>query len=227
MTFGSEYRPDSDGPDEVEFPDPEHGRRHRRLMPLVGVAVVALAGGAGVAYAAEHSGTTPAAATSAAQPGSASPSPSVSARPKYGGNFHRGFGFFGAGLGGFGFGGFGGVVHGQVTEPKSGGGYQTLDIQSGKVTAVSSSSITVKSADGFTATYAVASSTEVNAQAAGIGTVKVGNSVELTATVTNGKATADSIIDLTSIKSSRGAFGFPGGAAPKGFPSAPPSSGTN
>ncbi len=224
MTFGSEYRPDSDGPDEVEFPGPEHGRRHRRLMPLLGVAALALAGGAGVAYAAGHSGASPAAATSASQPGSTSPSPATSAKPKYGGNFHRGFGSFGAGLGGFGFGfgGFGGAIHGQLTEPKSGGGYQTIDIQSGTVTAVSSSSITVKSADGFTASYAVASSTEVNAQAAGIATVKVGNSVELTATVASGKATADSIIDLTSIKSSRGAFGFPG--AGKGFKSAPPSS---
>jgi hypothetical protein len=226
MTFGSPYGPDSDRPDEVEFPGPEQGRRHLRLMSLLGVAVVALAGGAGIAYAAGHGGTKPAAATSASQPGSASPSPSASASPKFGGPGRHGFGFFGAGLGGFGFGGLGGAIHGQLTEPKPGGGYQTLDIQSGTVTAVSSSSITVKSADGYTATYAVSSSTEVNAQAAGIATVKVGNSVELTATVAGGTATADSIIDLTSIGSSRGSFGFPG--APKRFfQSAPPKAGQN
>lgn len=220
MTFGSPYGPAGDTPDEVEFPGPEHGRRHPRLMPLLGVAVIALAGGAGIAYAADHGGAKPAAAT-ASQPGSASPSPATSAPPKAG--IRHGFGFFGAGLGGLAL-GAAGVIHGQVTEPKSGGGYQTVDIQLGTVTAVSSSSITVKSADGYTATYAVASSTEVNAQAAGIGTVKVGNSVDLTATVTSGKATADSIIDLSSIKSSRGALIFPGKGFPgKGLPFAPPS----
>jgi hypothetical protein len=104
-----------------------------------------------------------------------------------------------------------GVVHGQVTVPKAGGGYQTVDVQRGTVTAVSSSSITVKSADGFSATYAVSSSTEVNAQAAGIGTVKAGDTVGVTATVSGKTATAASIIDLTSIRSSRGSFGFPDG----------------
>ncbi len=79
------------------------------------------------------------------------------------------------------------------------------------MTAVSSSSITVKSADGFSATYAVSSSTEVNAMAAGIGTVKVGHIVDLTATVSQGTATAASIIDTTAIRASRGAFGFPAG----------------
>jgi hypothetical protein len=116
--------------------------------------------------------------------------------------------------GGFGqFGGFGlgGVIHGQLTEPKPGGGYQTVDVQRGSVTAVSASSITVKSADGFSATYAVSSSTEVNAMAAGIGTVKVGDTVDLTATVSQGKATAASLIDVTAIRASRGALGFPAG----------------
>jgi hypothetical protein len=81
---------------------------------------------------------------------------------------------------------------------------------------VSSSSISVKSADGYSATYVVISSTEVNAQAAGIGTVKVGDTVELTATVSGRTATAASIIDVTSIRSSRGSFNFPAGppAAP-------------
>jgi hypothetical protein len=224
MTFGSPYGPNSDGPDEVEFPGPERGRRRPRLMSLIGVAAVALAGGAGIAYAADHGGTKAPAAAADTQQGSASPSPAASAPPKFGGQGRHGFGSFGPGLGGLGLGGFG-VIHGQVTEPKSGGGYQTLDIQRGTVTAVSSSSITVKSADGFTATYAVASSTEVNAQAAGIATVKKGDSVELTATVTSGTATADSIIDLSSIKSSRGAFGFPHPAKSLPAPPSPPPAG--
>jgi hypothetical protein len=122
-------------------------------------------------------------------------------------------------VGGFGLGGFGGAIHGQLTQPKPGGGYQTVDVQRGTVTDVSSTSITVKSPDGYTATYAVISSTEVNAQAAGIGTVKVTDTVELTATVSNGKATAASIVDMTAIRASHGSFGLPAGP-----PSSPPSS---
>jgi hypothetical protein len=188
--------------------------RHRRTArPLVfaGVAAVALAGGAGAGYAATHS-TTPAAGSPAAVVAAGStpaPTPSASGGNGKGSVFpHRGFRFFG-GLG-FGLGGFGGgVVHGQVTVPKSGGGYQTLDIQDGTVTAVSSTSVTVKSADGFTATYTVTSNTLVNAKSAGIGSVKKGDTVFVSATVTGSTATAAQVIDISAIKSGRAAFGFP------------------
>jgi len=112
-------------------------------------------------------------------------------------------------MGGLGIGGIGGAVHGQLTVPKSGGGYQTVDVQRGTVTSVSSTSITVKSADGYTATYAVTGSTEVNAESAGIGAVKANDSVFVTATVSGGSATASNITDITSIGASRGSFGFP------------------
>jgi hypothetical protein len=49
------------------------------------------------------------------------------------------------------------VLHGQVTIQKPGGGYETLDVQRGTVTAVSATSLTVKSTDGYTTTYAVTS----------------------------------------------------------------------
>jgi hypothetical protein len=221
MTFGPEYRPENNGTDEVDFGSPvrpEH-RRRVRLISLLGVAVIGLAAGGGIAYAAEHSGGTPAAASSLSS-GSKTPTARPSSLPFKGyGRFFRNHlrvGVFGP-FGGFGFGGLGGLggaIHGQITVRTAGGGYQTVDIQRGKVTAVSSSSITLKSADGYTATYAVASSTEVNAQASGIATVKLGNSVFLVATVKSGKATAASIIDITSIRSSRGAFGFPIPAPP-------------
>ena len=113
-------------------------------------------------------------------------------------------------IGPFGMGpGTGGVVHGQVVVPKSGGGYQTLDIQRGTVTAVSSSSVTVKSSDGYTATYSVTSNTLVNAESAGIGSVKSGDSVFVTATVSGSTATAASVTDTSAIRAGRGAFGFP------------------
>src|SRR5262249_55609671 len=98
---------------------------------------------------------------------------------------------------GFAFGGLFGAVHGQFVVPKSGGGYQTIDTQRGSVTAVSATSITVKSADGFTKTYQVASSTNVDAQRDGIGSVKTGHQGAVTATVSGSTATAVSILDFT------------------------------
>jgi hypothetical protein len=229
MTYGSQHGPENNGPDEVDFGRPVRAERRRgRLISLLAVAAICMAAGGGVAYAAEHSGSTPAAASSASL-GSKTPKKWQSLPFKgYRRFLHKNFrigvpGPFG-GVGFGGFGGLGGAIHGQVTVPKPGGGYQTVDIQRGKVTAVSSSSITLKSVDGYTATYAVASSTEVNAQASGIATVKVGNSVFVLATVRSGKATAASIIDITSIRSSRGAFGFP---IPPPFPKTSPAVGTS
>ena len=100
-------------------------------------------------------------------------------------------------------------MHGQVTVPKSGGGYQTLDVQNGTVTAVSASSVTVKSADGFSASYAVTANTVVDAKSAGIGSVKTGDTIFVTATVSGSSATAATIIDVTAVKAGRASFGFP------------------
>lgn len=174
-------------------------RRRPLLASMLAVAVIALAAGGGVAYLAMHSGNN--ARTVASSQGAANspgPSPSASAPSDH----NRGPGRF---FGGF---GFGGTIHGQITVPKSGGGYQTVDVQTGTVTAVSSSSITVKSADGYSKTYVVSSSTDVNAHAA-IGTVKKGDTVALTATVSGSTATAASIFDFASIRSGGEHFTFP------------------
>jgi len=219
MDAEPEYRADhdrSEATDVIEIGDRQPSRRRRQAPRIIAVAIVALLGGAGVAYASTHSVTgsvTDASTQSQASTPSASPSPSAPTWHSARGGPGR-FGPFG-GFGGFGIGGFGGAIHGQLTVPKPGGGYQTLDVQRGTVTAVSSSSITIKSADGYTATYAVSGSTEVNAQAAGIGTVKVGDTVSVTATVSSGGATADSIVDMTSIRGSRGFFPVPN-ASPAG-----------
>lgn len=193
-----------------------------RPIAVAGVAIVALAGGAGVGYTATHSvagsGSTDAAAVAAASSG-----PSVNpVQGKPGG--HPGHWFSVGGFPGgpgmaFGFGAAGGAVHGQLTVPKSGGGYQTIDVQRGTVTAVSSASITVKSADGFTASYAVNSKTLVDAQAAGIGSVKKGDTVFVTATVSGSTPTAADVFDLTAVKAGRASFGFP--VRPSGLPGAP------
>jgi hypothetical protein len=95
--------------------------------------------------------------------------------------------------------GFGRVLHGQFVTAKEGGGYQTIDVQQGQVTAVSSTSITVKSQDGFTQSYAVTADTQVAAQKQGISSIKAGDTVALRATVEGGTATATHIADRTQL----------------------------
>jgi hypothetical protein len=213
MTSGPDNSHENYEPHHTEILDTGYGapRRGPRLAGLLAVAGIALAAGGGIAYVATHSGNNVNTLASRGSAQSPAPSPSASAPSGH----RRGPGRFGAlgGLGGFGFGGggLGGAIHGEATVPKSGGGYQTIDLQRGTVSTVSDSSLTVTSADGYSATYVVSSSTEVNAQAAGIGTVKVGDSVAVTATLSGTTATAASIIDLTSIRSSHGSFGFPTG----------------
>ena len=209
-----------EGPDPVTIGVPRPPRRRLgRAAPLAGVAALALVAGAGVSLAVTHSGTAKAADTAVvtassptASPSSsspaASPSPSSSQPAKGPEGHHRWFGVlpFRAG---FGF-GLGGMVHGQFTAPKPGGGYQTVDVQGGTVSAVNASSVTVKSADGFTATYAVTSSTMVDAKAAGVGSVKQGDTIFITAKVSGTTATAANIVDVTAVKAGRVSFGFPG-----------------
>jgi hypothetical protein len=207
-------RPDEDpGSDMITMNPPRRPRwRPGRTVAIAGVAVVALAGGGGIGYAATHSLTAKAADTAALAASSPSASPSPSASTPESGHGWRSFpGGPGRVFGPLGLGG--GVLHGQLTVPKSGGGYQTVDVQNGTVTAVSTSSVTVKSADGFTATYAVTSKTVVTAESPGIASVKKGDTLFVTATVSGSTATAASVVDVTAVKAGRASFGFPDGAA--------------
>jgi hypothetical protein len=175
----------------------------RRPYVLAGVAVVALLGGAGAAVASTGSGS-PAGSPSAVA-ASPAPSPTQQGRPGPGAPGGPGFRRFGAGAG---FGGLFGALHGQFVVAKPGGGYETVDVQSGQVTAVSTTSITLKSADGFSKGYTVAGATIVDAQRDGIGSVKVGNQVTLLATVSGSTATATNITDLTLLPRGHAGFGF-------------------
>lgn len=182
--------------------------RSRRPYILAGVAVAALLGGAGAALASTDSGT-PATSSSVAATPAPSPGQPGAAGP---GGRHFGAGFrFGGGL-------FG-ALHGQFIVAKPGGGYQTVDVQNGQVTAVSSTSITLKSSDGFTHSYTVSGSTIVDAQRDGIGSVKVGNQASVVATVSGSTATAASIFDLTLLRQGHPGFGFgpgqPGSSHPQ------------
>ena len=168
-----------------------------RPLILAGVAVAALLAGAGVAMAAT-SGPPASGAAAVSPSGGLAATPSPSARPA----FPR-LGRPGGGLG-FGFGAPFGAVHGQFVVPKAGGGYQTIDTQRGSVTAVSATSITVKSADGFSKTYQVMSSTNVDARRNGIAAVKTGHQVMVTATDGGSTATAVSILDFNLLPAMHG-----------------------
>jgi hypothetical protein len=188
------------GPRSARSIGPIRLRSSRRPSVLAGVAVVALLGGGGAAFAVTNS-SAPSASTYGSEAAAPAPVPVAQGPGGPGGPGARmGFRHFG-------------VLHGQFTVAKPGGGYQTVDIQNGDVTAVTSSSITLKSSDGFTHSYAVVSSTVVDAQRDGIASVKPGNQALVLATVSGSTATAVNIRDLTLLQQSRQAFGFGKAAA--------------
>lgn len=156
----------------------QHPKRVRAWLVAVGAAVALLVVGFGVAAAQSDSSTT-----TTTPP--ASPAPE--GKPwGWGFRHHGGFGFrFG--------------IHGEFTTRAPGGGYQTIATQVGEVTAVSSSSLTVKSEDGFSRTYAVDDNTLVNAGNEGIGDVQKGDQVRVVALVSDGKASAVDVRDLTQV----------------------------
>lgn len=162
--------------------------------------------GLGVAYAqSDSSGTTSTTLPAVVPPpsGQIAPAPGQPPPDGKGGRFGRGphgpFGKF-FGLGGFGHFGRGGPLHGEFTIRKpDGNGFQTVAVQTGEVTAVSSSSITVKSEDGFSRTYSVDENTLVGAGRDGIGTVKTGDTVRVAGVVEGGQAKAAAILDTTSL----------------------------
>jgi hypothetical protein len=182
----------------------------RRPYVLAGVAVAALLGGAGAALASTGSGTPAASPNSVAA--SPAPSPAQQGVPAPPGRAGHGMHWMGAG--GLGAGGLFGTLHGQLVVTKPGGGYETVDVQNGQVTAVSTTSITLKSSDGFSKSYTVAATTTVDAQRDGIGSVKVGNQATVVATVSGSTATASGITDLTLLQQEHPAFGY--GRAPSG-----------
>ena len=76
-------------------------------------------------------------------------------------------------------------------------GTEVIDLQRGQVTAISPTSITVKSADGFTSTYVVTSTTKVRktGQPSAIGNVADGDRVVVTAVHSGNTDTAKRIGD--------------------------------
>jgi hypothetical protein len=105
----------------------------------------------------------------------------------------------GPGAGGFGAGGFGGngggmaaALHGTYVVSDGNGSYSTELSQTGTVSAVSSSAITVKSEDGYSKTYTITSSTSVDNGSDQISSVATGHTVRI---VASEKASATAITD--------------------------------
>jgi hypothetical protein len=183
----------------------------RRVAVLAGVITVGVLAGAGVAVAATGSSSpTPAPIVSPPTPSARPPLRALLPKGAFGrihGSVPFGPAFAGPGpLGG----GLFGAVHGTVVVPKPGGGYQTVAFQNGKVTAVSSTSITLRSADGYSHSYQVTSSTMVNAQRDGIGSIKAGNQVIVAGTVSGSTTTAVRILDLSQLQQGLHRFLAPG-----------------
>ena len=131
---------------------------------IAGAAAVALIGiGGGVAFATSGGSSTPnTTLTAATTPASGTPA-GGQAKGKHHGLLDR-------------------VEHGQVTV-RTKTGTEVLDLQRGLVTAVSPTSITVRSQDGFSATYVVDSTTKVRktGQPSAIGSVADGDNVVIAA----------------------------------------------
>jgi len=174
--------------DEYQEPGSPPASGRRRLGFYAGVAAGILAATAAV------TAIVAGIATATAQ--TSSPQPSSNAKP-FGFPRHGGFGKFGPGFGRD-------VLHGTFTTPAPNGGYQTVAVQRGTVTSVGSSSITLKSEDGYTHTYAVDDNTLVNAGNEGIADVNKNDVVQLTAIVDGSTSHAVHVLDITTVKQLRG-----------------------
>jgi hypothetical protein len=196
--------------DNEAAPSPLRARRLR--TPIVAGAVIMgfFVAGLGVAFAqTDPSGTTATTSATTTAPAQA-PAPGPGKAFGRGGHGHGHGGLFGGKL--FGLGGFGrfGGLHGEFTMRKpDGNGFQTVAVQTGEVTAVSPSSITVKSEDGFSRTYSVDENTAVGSGRDGIGTVRTGDTVRIAGVVEDGKARAAGILDSTSLGKIGEHWGFP------------------
>jgi hypothetical protein len=188
------FEPTPPPPAPPSQPVPPRVRRFSRAQRLVvagGLAAGLALGGAGISFAASSGSSS----SSTTRP------PNAPVKPGHGPRA------FGPGLPGFG--GLGQVVHGQATVHTRSGSYQTIAFQVGSVTEVNSTSITVKSTDGFSQTYDVTANTIVNAQRDGISSVAKGDEVRVIATQSGAnKWTATNITDMTKLKNSRAGFGF-------------------
>jgi hypothetical protein len=172
--------------------------KHSRRLAVGAVTLALLAAGAtGVALAADSSSSPSTSSTpSPSASGPATKAPQDGPRDGQRGLRH-----------GPGIGGPLGALHGEFVVPDGSGGYQTMLVQHGTVSAVSKTSISVKSADGFTKSYAVPADALVNAERDGLSSIDKGADVTVLAEEKGGTATATRVMDLSRLGDLRGRLG--------------------
>ncbi len=161
----------------------------RRVLLVVAVAVLGLAAAGATGAALAGGAATEGEVSVAASTGSPTPSGDPDERFRHKDGRH-GPGHL--------LGGPRGAVHGEFVVPDGSGGYRTMLTQRGTATKVSDSSITVRSEDGFTATYAITDATRVGATRDGVGSIKNGADVAVMAERKGNAATALAVADLDS-----------------------------
>jgi hypothetical protein len=214
---------DAIGSDDSQLPPtPARSARMRRGVVTAAVVVLALgaAGAAGAALARNGGSDQPSFSSAAA---TSSPSASGGEGQRVGPKALKHFMRGGPGMLGGGLMGLAGALHGELVVPDGNGGYKTVVVQRGKTTSVSDTSITVKSDDGFTQTYAVGSAAGVGAQREGLASIKNGANVVVTGEKKGGSVTADHVIDMDSFTAGGfGRFGGPGDGDGPGAPQPAP-----
>lgn len=175
------------GARQVEVPTQVEMRPHwsaRKVIGAVVLAVVIVGGGTAAAIAA-----TQPADTSDAHPSLGVSGGQVTGGSSSGGS-HRGTGGYTGGSP------LGNAVHGDFVVRTDTGGYATERVQNGKVTKLGSGTLTVTSADRYVGNYLLNASTVINRGAITIDAVKLGDTVNVIATLTGNTATATTITDL-------------------------------
>jgi hypothetical protein len=146
----------------------------------------------------------------------ASSSDSSTTQVSFGGGMPGSGGSEGTGRSGTERGGMAGVaallnaLHGDFVV-SSGDGTQTMRLQSGEITELSGTSMTVKSTDGYTSTYAIGSGVDVSGLA-------TGTTVRVTGTVNGDTVTATSVLSGTSATGGFGQSGQSGQSGLGGMP---------
>ena len=112
------------------------------------------------------------------------------------------------------------VLHGEATVRTAAGKDEVVEFQHGTISAINGSTVTVKSADGFTADYTVDKTTRIvlNGTSGALSTLKNNDDVRVLAVRSGGGATAKAIIDGKPMRP----FGFGRNRGPGGAPAMMP-----
>ena len=91
------------------------------------------------------------------------------------------------------------ILHGEVVLAKEGGGTHTVLVQKGVVTEASGESVTVRSADEFTTTFAVTADTKVKGDTEDMTSVAAEEEVLVIAPKAGDQQTATVLVNLTDL----------------------------